>query len=284
MSRFFSEWGRLLVAPFRQGGWANVINFIVKGVVPLATASAFAALWQGVSPLPWWALFLIVLAVGIFAVTAGMAWEKVKEAEFSVGPLMLDVPMKIFYVQVRNGSLPAKFSLRVNLATDSSGVQYLERPWEGHWRGRLREFDGTLGEYEIAQYGLLGVAEGDKSFGSGNLVLFIYSRENGGQPYSREGHTSIAISRDVPLPEQGTTRLDVVISCNPLSGGKAVVKQLAFHVAPDPGSRVGYKIVAEEPTTQGTKGVKDGFSLRWLIDRVCTTFERIFGSRREPKP
>jgi len=173
--------------------------------------------------MPWWVFVLILLMFACLTFTAGMAVPSAIGPSVEVGPLIeLDVPNKVFFVLLRNGPIPAKASLRITQVTDSFGTRHIEHSWEGHWRGRPPNFVGDLVEHDLAQYGLLGVAQ----FPSGNPTLVIYSKDPAGRQATSE-HTFISISRDVPLEQQGTSSLEVVATCVTATGARGRAQESA---------------------------------------------------------
>jgi hypothetical protein len=274
MSRFFYEWGRLLVAPFVAMGGLSAMTNLARLVLALLAAGTFTALaffWHEQLSMPLGLLLLIVVGVGYFSFTAGMAWDRAFAPSVDVGPLQLDVPIKLFYVLVTNGPVAAKVKLRVVRVVDSFGREHLDRPWEGHWRSRLADFDGELPEHVPAQYGLLGVAVFEPSR---NPALFIYSREPGWHPIG-DGYNATTVSRDAPLEQQGTTTFHVVVTCETATGQKGKPQKLAFHVAPDPGSPVGYKFVADE---------KPAVTKRFQWDKTLASLRNTFHRLLQPPP
>ena len=86
----------------------------------------------------------------------------------------------------------------------------------------------------------------------------------------------------MPLEQQGITEIVVVVNYKSEDGKVGKTQQLIFHIAPNPGSQVGYKIIAEDLFPQESGRVTVDCTFRWLIDRMCMTIERVFGSQRNP--
>jgi hypothetical protein len=255
-----------------MGGVSNVTSFVQKWVVPIVMGGAYAwlaYLLHASIGVPWWVIGIAAIAIGYFSVTAGIAWERTRGTGIVVSPVQLDVPMKIFFVDVENGPTPAKVRLHIHPVVDSLGTVHTERPWIGHWRGQPAGYDEELGEGHQAQYGLLGVHH----FPSGNPTLYIISTTptSSPAPFNYTPHT---ISRDVPLTEQGTTTCHVVVTGVAAGNVRLKPQQFAFSVVPDPGSPVGYRIVpnvTQSATARSsflsrfTNSIRGAY--RWIVDR-----------------
>jgi hypothetical protein len=124
-----------------------------------------------------------------------------------------------------------------------------------------------LTERDLAPYGLLGVWKRP----SGNPTLAIYTKEPIGPP-APDALYLLFISRDAPLEQQGTITLEVVVTCQTAAGERGKVQELKFQVAPDPGSTVGYKIVANEPPAPSRlfQWDKIAAAVREVADRLLT--------------
>ncbi len=245
---FFKEWGKAIISPAsRLAGWTPLAKALASILPAALGASAIAAIAAWVKepvPVPVWAVCLSSLALLWLSVTAGLAAERASRPSVHVSSLHLDAGCSLFFVDVTNGPVPAKVQLLVNSVVDSFGTRHVEHSWEGHWRGRPAEFDGSLSEHEEGQYGLLGIG---KHLGSGNPALFIWSRDEV-QPGKEPKRVFVPISRDLPLEKQGGLTVRVVATVVSPTGERGKPQRLRLSVAPDPGSVLGYKV------TQATYG------------------------------
>lgn len=236
------------LGPFLKEWWVSIVwlkdvpDGAKKGWERLFQGLAFLGVSASVLNNFWmvvqlFAPYLLLPAIAYLAWKAGRAWERTRGPSVKIGSEEIDVGIKVFFVMVNNGSIPAKIRIRIVRVTDSFGTRHIEHPYEGHWRGRPRDFDGDLVEYDEAQYGLLGVGQ----FPSGNPTLFIYSKDSVGQS-DQSQHAGIPISRDLPLKEQGTTTVTFVVTSEAKTGEKGEKIERRFSVIPDPEEAVGYKV------------------------------------------
>jgi hypothetical protein len=255
------------------GGLTAMLRFLGPATI-VSALTATAGLFENV---PWWTLPLVALAAFYLSLTAGMAWERALSPQVEVGPLDLirgdwEGKIGLFYVPIKNGPVPATIKIRIN-GVVSSGVPPLEHSQEGHWRGLRADFDGTFAARERAQYGLIGVGPHP---GSRNPSLFIWGTEG------RRGGQLPIISPDAPLDQQVETRIDILVNCETADKQLGKPQELSLYVSPDPASPVGYKVVTKGMLSASGGWAKVGPATRFLFDRICTTIERIFGSRRNP--
>ncbi len=236
--------------------------------------SSLAIVWWTV---PWWVVPLTALVVFYLSLAAGLAWDAAGRPSVTVGAPEIDSGVNravwgaehVFYVVVTNGAVPAKPAVRIDSVTDPEGPIRTGGSWYCHWRREPVGYEGRLlAEGEPVEIGLLGVTRRE----SGNPLLFIWSKEN----------ARIPVSRDRPIEQQTVITAHVTVTCATEKGERGRPQQLTFAIAPDPGSPVGYAVVAPAATPGPAKGAAARSDFRWLIDRVCTTFERIFGGRRPP--
>jgi hypothetical protein len=273
MARFFREWRQLFFAPLPWvGGPAVMVKFL--------SSAAFAALLAWLASffrdVPGWTLPLAAFVVFYASLTAGMAWDRALTPQVEVSPLLLTKgrwgnASGLFYVLVKNGPVPA--TVRINVvAAESSGIRHTERPWDGHWRGRGSDFDGSFAAKDQSQYGLVGVA----SQPSGNPTLFIWSKEG----EARGVHPPISL--DAPLERQGVTRIDIVVNCETKDGQRGRPQEHSFHIGPDPGSPVGYKVVTEALGVRRAAWTTVNSTLWRYFEKVYTTAERILNGGKNP--
>jgi hypothetical protein len=242
--------------------WAGSLPDILKKMgalavvlLPLLGFTVSAEKWP--EQLRPWVPYLVAPAILYATWKAAVAWEKSKGPIVEVGPLSLEyrgddlrlpivdsqnqtILAGLFFVRVTNGPVPARVCFLIVSVTDSRSDTQTERSWQGHWRSRLPDFDGTLAAGEQAQYGFIGVAR----FPSGNPALFIYSSDSWDKKTPTK-HSMIPISLNVPLEEQGIITFDVVLTCETLKGERGVPKLLTFGIAPDPESPEGYRVATE---------------------------------------
>ncbi len=195
--------------------------------------------WLSVSLAIAVALSLMVIYASL---TAGLAWAETRGPEIEIGPLLLDIPVKIFYFWVATGEIPATVRFRVISVLDSTGEEKTERSWQGHWRGKTADFDGNLPANDRIQYGLLGVSRRP----SGNMSVIIFSKEKFEDRQNQNSHSAIFISRDVLLEEQGDLTITVSVDCRAPADGqgerpdKTAYPNLVFTLSPNPASEVRY--------------------------------------------
>jgi hypothetical protein len=166
-----------------------------------------------------------------------MAWERTWIPFVVLSHLKLAIgswggATGLFYVRLRNGPVPAKIKIKI-VEVDSPGIAVTERTWEGHWRGLPPDFNSHLGPKERSEYGLIGI--GVQAV-SRHPALFIWSNEG-----ATTG-TFPPVSLDAPLDQQGVTRVDIVVTCESDDGYKGRLQEFSYHISPDPGSSVGYRI------------------------------------------
>jgi hypothetical protein len=220
------------------------VTAVIKFILSLIGTGGLVALLSffGDLRIPWWGFTLVLGIVGWLFLTAGMALQLARGPLIEIGRVRLDKDARVFWVPIKNGSSPSRVTIKVNHVEDALGNPRIEHAWEGHWRGKLTRFDGTLIANEKAQYGLIGVGE---STINGRPSLFIYSREAGGFPIE-DGHTGVPLSRDMALGEQGKITVEFVATCENSAAERGSVEERVFSIIPDPGSNVGYKLESNE--------------------------------------
>jgi hypothetical protein len=252
MATFLREWGQLIAAPLQ---WSKGMDTVAKIVLPglLTAVGGIALIFRDV---PWWIVPLTAVVVFYFSLTAGMAWERSRGPSVSVGDLRLDdLAFRIdgqegrglFFVDVRNGGVPAK--PRVQIVAASGGIRWIEHAYDAHWRGRPPGYSAVLNIGQPQQFGLLGRVQTR----DGNPALFIWDND---------GKATI-VTRDAPLAEQGILTIEVIVICEAEAdkeGRKELGKEVrrTFHIAPEPGSAVGYKVAAGHSALIPTTGRADG--------------------------
>jgi hypothetical protein len=261
MATFLRQWGRLVAADLSKlKDWSGVLKLLGSATVLglLTTAAA----WLGTVPA--WVLPVVAAVVCYLSLTAGRAWESASYPAVEVGPLQLDTAMKVFFIHIANGLMPTKrVEIKILPVYDSHRLKHTEKSFQGHWRGEPPIFDGKLSAGEEAEYGLLGA---NYFRDSKNPTLFIYSREH------MQAGAFPTISQDVPLEEQGASRVVVVVNCEAEDGTKGKTQRKIFYVAPDPGSTVGYKVEAA-PITEGQsfllrlRRAVHGAYCRWVLQK-----------------
>jgi hypothetical protein len=273
MASFRTEWGRLLVKPWQMlGGLAAMIKFLG----PTATASVVTAIVGIFGNVSGWTLPLVAFVSFYLSWTAGMAWERATAIQVEVGPLKLEEnkwgdSVGIFYVWIENEMSPAKIKVSIT-DIEYQGIRPLEHPWEGHWRG-MSNPDGRLDPGERAKYGLIGIS----SYGeSGNPCLFVFKHG------AKVRNDFPKFSPDVPLEQQSVARVEIAVNWETANGKRGKLPKRNLYIAPDRNSPVGYSVAEAGETTAWTGQAKADHGFRWYFDRLCTTVERIFGSRHHP--
>jgi hypothetical protein len=213
---------------------STVIGLLSIGAI----GTLVAVVWSA------WAVPLgvvVLLAAGLLYALIAISVAAYKQAHspfITVGDLEIDIANRIFWVRVENGPVPSKVIGYIRPVTDSLGIRHTGRSWEGHWRDQEPDFDGDLKPFDEPAYGWVQV----RHFPSGNPTLAIFTRERAdwlpGQPL---GHRLVTISQDVPLEQQGTTTLRVVMICSypPTEayprGKQAMEIRRTYSISPDPG-------------------------------------------------
>jgi hypothetical protein len=206
------------------------------GSAAIATVLTFLASLFG--SVPGWSLPLVAFVTFYLSLTAGMAWERASDLRVEVSPVLLEMgnwdgAIGIFYVLVTNGPIPAKIVVKI-VHVESLGIRRIEPSYEGHWRGLSEDFSGCFTEGEKCPYGLVGIFRGADS----QRALFIWTKGNNAKP--------VISPRDVPLAEQGETKVDVVVTCEATAEvRRGKPKYFTFRIEPHLTSPVSYRIVHE---------------------------------------
>jgi hypothetical protein len=267
MAKFFSEWGRLLLTPLRWfKGVSGMLKLLPSAAIP-AVLFGVAAMWGSA---PWWIVPLTIVIVFYLALTAGMAWERANRESVEMGPLQLDARDSVFFAVVKNTCeervWPEVWVTRViDMAGNRRHIGSVESPWRHHAPDYSMCLEVEGAEAEVALF----LAD---SRPSGNPSLCVVDK----------GKRIQEVTSDLPLSSQETIVFSAVAFCKEWSGKKRATAKCTFSIAPDPGSAVGYKIVpASSRTGWPGRGAVDS-TFRWLVERTCTTIERVFGSRGKP--
>lgn len=265
MANFRSEWWRLLVKPWQMvGGLAAMLKFFGSA----AFAGILTAMAGAFGSVPWWTLPFVAVASFYLSWTAGMAWERSGKPSVTVGTLTCDERFTVFFVHVENSSpFPIRPSVTITRIADARGNRLGSPPWMCHWRDKPPNFTMELEEGVGAEAGLLGVRHYSAS---NNPALCIFD----------QAHQLRGVTNDVPLSEQETVVVHMVVNCATPTGERGKPVRRTFTVAPDPGSQAGYRVVTEELPAQRARWKIGSLALQEIVDRVCKAIERIFGNRQ----
>jgi hypothetical protein len=248
MGRFLRRWASVIF-PWRHLG---VLTGAFKLLIAVLGTTLIVGLltFFGSLHLPWWGFVLILLVVFWASLTAGIAFEQSRGPVIEVGPLEIDVPVRIFHTILRNNaSFPVNVVGRIVARDESLGIRHTEHAWQGHLRGRPPEFRRVDPPPDEPDYAWLGVTK----FESGNPTLYIFSNDRVlVAAIAQAGHGVIPVSRDLPIEQQSTIEVALAIDCETLPDEKGKVErgirvERTYRIAPDPGSTVGYRILTGPP-------------------------------------